>query len=301
MKKVFVIIMCVMLLICTTSCIKDDTSETSRNTSEQENISETTDNNEQQLQDESWKSAYLAYLDELYSDEIEEKDLCTYSLIYVDDDDIPELVIDTGYSAGGCLILTYHDNTLDALQTARTNFTYIEKNNLLCNSDGHMGYYYDIVYVIQNGKWECIAKGTYEDSEEGVQLDEDGNYIFVYEWDGKEVEKSEYEDNLNAVYQTNQVKHPEKYYIFDEILSLLKTNHVMSANHRYELIVEDITWTDARYACEKKGGYLATITSWEEFNRIQSQILSEEKKDITFYVGAANNGKHLDSTGLNPE
>ena len=70
--------------------------------------------------------------------------------------------------------------------------------------------------------------------------------------------------------------------------SLLKTGEVTSVDHRYELIVEDLTWTQARKACVEKGGYLATLTSQEEFERVQAQILAEEKTAVTFFVGAAN-------------
>ncbi|MDE5598267.1 MAG: hypothetical protein K2J04_10590, partial [Lachnospiraceae bacterium] len=70
---------------------------------------------------EDWKAAYLAYLDAL-----ESADRYTYSLIYVDEDEIPELMLDRGYEAGGCFILTYHDGILDGWQSRRLNVTYIE-------------------------------------------------------------------------------------------------------------------------------------------------------------------------------
>lgn len=45
-----------------------------------------------------------------------------YSLIYVNDDDIPELVLDGMVEASGCLILTYKDGYIDVLQTSRLFF-----------------------------------------------------------------------------------------------------------------------------------------------------------------------------------
>ncbi len=72
------------------------------------------------------------------------------------------------------------------------------------------------------------------------------------------------------------------------MLSILKTGDVTSAGHRYELMVEDLTWEEAAALCREKGGYLATITSWEEMERIQDQIISEKKSNITFFVGANN-------------
>ena len=232
-----------------------------------------------------YRAAYLSYLKEFeYADE------CTYSLIYVDDDDIPELVIDNGYEAAGCIVLTFHDGALDAWQSSRLNFTYIERGNLICNSDGHMGYYYDFVYTIRDGKWEYVDGGVWGDPPEGPQFDENDDYIYVYQWDKEEVSEEEYERRLNEVYPLEWAKHPEKYYILKEIRSLLETGEVTSAGHRYELVVEDLTWKEAEALCREKGGYLATVTTWEEMERIQEQMLAEDKANVTFFVGANAEG-----------
>ncbi len=231
-----------------------------------------------------WELAYIKYLSTL-----ESGGSCTYSLIYVDEDDIPELVIDTGYEAGGCMLLTWHENSLDTLQTSRLYFNYIEKGNLLCNSEGHMGYYYDDIYTIQNGKWTYLSGGTYGDPPQGPALDENGIPVYIYNWNGTDVSEDEYQANLNAVYPYSPGSpaiEPTKYYILDEILSVLKTDDVTCAGHRYELVIEDLTWTEANAACKAKGGYLATITSFEEWERITDQISSEEKTSVTFWVGA---------------
>ena len=230
---------------------------------------------------EDWAQAYLDYVNTY-----EFSDSWTYSLIYVDEDEIPELVMDTGVEAGGCMILTWQEGILDVLQTLRLNFTYVEKGNLLCNSEGNMGYYYDNVFTIEDGKWVFIAGGTYEDGPDGPRFDENDNYIYDYYWMEQAVEQEEYEAELGKIYPEKKGKIPEIYYIKDELFSLLKTGHTMSANHRYELLVEDITWAKAGEACQEKGGYLATLTSWEEFERVQEQIISEEKTAVTFYVGA---------------
>lgn len=242
---------------------------------------------------EEWKQAYLTYIDE-----DEYADTCTYSLIYVDDDDVPELVIDTGFEAGGCQILTFHDHFLDVWQSGRLNVSYIERGNLICNSDGNMGYYYDNVYAIQDGKWVYADGGIWGDGPDGVQLDENENIIeFFYwtgeepwnreeYWSGEEMTEEEYEARLNAVYPMEQSMYPQKYYILDEIKSILRAGDVTSAGHRYELIVEDVSWKEAERLCHERGGYLATITSQEEFGRLQSQMLAEDKADITFFVGA---------------
>lgn len=177
---------------------------------------------------EEWKQAYLNYLEEdNYAD------TCTYSLIYVDDDNIPEMVIDTGYAAGGCRLLTFHDHVLDVWQSARLNVTYIERGNLICNSDGNMGYYYDNVYTIQDGKWVYVDGGIKGDGPDGVQIGENGDYLEFFYWTGEEpwnreeywfgeeMTEEEYEARLNAIYPMEQSMYPQEYYILDEIKSML--------------------------------------------------------------------------------
>ncbi len=180
---------------------------------------------------EDWKAAYLAYLDAL-----ESADRYTYSLIYVDEDEIPELMLDRGYEAGGCFILTYHDGILDGWQSRRLNVTYIEKGNLICNSDGNMGHYYDNIYTIQEGKWCFVEGGHWGDGPDGIQFDENENYIEVYYWNGEnedvnwwsgeEMSREEYESHLNSVYPTEQAMQPDKYYSMKDICSILRTGEV---------------------------------------------------------------------------
>lgn len=241
---------------------------------------------------EEWKQAYLNYLEE-----DDYADRCTYSLIYVDDDNIPEMVVDTGFEAGGCQFLTFHGHVLEVWQSDRRNVTYIERGNLICNSDGNMGYYYDNVYTIQDGKWVYVDGGIRGDGPE-MQMDEHGYPLqFFYwpgeeprsreeYWAGEEIPQEEYEARLNAIYPEEQSMYPQKYYILDEIKSMLRTGDVTSAKHQYELIVKDVTWKEAEMLCRERGGYLATITSHEEFERLQEQMISEHKEDITFFVGA---------------
>ena len=175
---------------------------------------------------EEWKAAYISYLDA-----IEYADGFTYSLIYVDEDEIPELMIDTGFEAGGCLIVTFHDGVLDEWQSGRLNVTYIEKGNLICNSDGNMGHYHDNVYTIQDGKWCFVEGGHHGDGPDGVQLDENENYIEVFYWNGEnedadwwsgeEISEEEYNTRLNNIYPTQQAIRPERYYFLEDIYSII--------------------------------------------------------------------------------
>ena len=185
-----------------------------------------------------WKSIYLDYFNQLRN----EGKLDYYvaaGLIYVDEDDIPELYFEGDCEASGCLLLTCGGGKADALQTSRLCFTYIEKHNLLNNSDGHMGGYYDHIYRIEDGKWVCIAKGEYEAEygDNGFILDENDDMIMHYKWMDKEVSLQEYENELSAVYNVDKAKEPDSYYILGEMESILRTGKTTSQSRHYELIV----------------------------------------------------------------
>lgn len=243
---------------------------------------------------ETWEDAYLDFIQGL-----ENGDSYTYALIYVNDDEIPELVADSGFEAGGCMIMTFDGNEMDILQTSRLYFDYVERGNALRNADGHMGYYYDIVYTIEDGKWVKVAEGVYHDPESGPQLDENEDYVYEYEWEGESVDSAEYNDELEAVYDISDSVVPGAYdyYIGSEMISYLETGACLSAGHRYELVTDDVTWSEAREICEEKGGYLATITSWEEWNTVTEQIKREEKTGIQFFVGAGDKDGDEDLIG----
>lgn len=102
----------------------------------------------------TWKQAYRQY--------ILENDMCfdenaEFWFVYVNNDLIPELVIDTRVVAGGCHVLTYNNDKVNSILIGSTGTPYyLEKDNLLLDSAGHQGYYYDTVYTIENGEWVQI-------------------------------------------------------------------------------------------------------------------------------------------------
>lgn len=92
-------------------------------------------------------------------------------------------------------------------QLDRLNFTYIERENLLCNSDGHMDSYYDLVYSLVDKRMVRIAEGYYgAEDNSNLQFDSEGNAVYDYEWNGESVSKEDYEKKLNAVYDFARAK-----------------------------------------------------------------------------------------------
>ena len=111
-----------------------------------------------------WSQAYFDYMQALDGGD----DYWYAGLIYVNNDDVPELVLEGNCEAVGYLILTYKNGKIDELYTNRLVFDYIERGNVLRNAGGHMGYAYENVYTIENGRWKQIlgVEGTDEDMPE---------------------------------------------------------------------------------------------------------------------------------------
>lgn len=250
---------------------------------EDDSLSEDTAAEEEDTASEEQKTWQEAYLDYIDSDEGQEISgySDTFALIYVNDDDIPELVFHGGSEVFGCYILTYADGEVDILQTDRLNFSYIERGNRLCNSEGNSGYYYDIVWSIEDGKWTELAYGT---TTEEYDADYDEPVNTTYTWNDETVSESEYNSSLNEVYDTAKAKYGEELPMA-EIISYLNTGTYISNGHRYEFVIQDVTWEEAAKLCEEKGGYLATITCKEEFENVVSQLKAEDKTKYVFYVG----------------
>ena len=82
----------------------------------------------------------------------------------------------------------------------RLGFSYIERENLLCNSDGNMDHYYDVVYRLENGRLVQAAAGYYgAEDNSAVRYDENQEPVYQYQWNGAVMTREEYNKALNAV------------------------------------------------------------------------------------------------------
>lgn len=174
--------------------------------------------------DVDWKQAYIDYLQ--YDSESEYMD--GYNLIYLDDDDIPELVEVGNCAAAGCRIINYSNGTVHVTWLSRLYFTYIERKNLLCNSEGNMDCYYDVVYSIIDGEMQTIAQGFYgAEDNSNVQYDAAGNPIYYYEWNGVRMTQEEYERELSKVYDVDRAVDGYQYdnlYTVEEMIEVIENS-----------------------------------------------------------------------------
>ena len=186
---------------------------------EGEGIAEALENltGEKTAQEDSWKSAYLNYIETNTQIEDPEKETHReiYKLLDLNGDGVPELYINFGSTAGGDAILSYFNGEIVEQKMYNYGFRYIEGANLFRDFGGHMDEYYDKIYTLENGNFVLLYSGEYgaednskveygaEDNSK-VEYGDDGMPVYRYFWENEEVSSEEYERKLNEVYDTEK-------------------------------------------------------------------------------------------------
>ena len=131
---------------------------------------------------------YLDHINEIISEDTWPGDeWSTMALVYIDDDDIPELVVDWGFTAGGSRVVTVSDGELVYLHGSLGGISYIERQNIFLRSGGRMGYYHNVIYAIVDGEFVILHEGHFTD-------------MGSYSWDDEDVTHEEYFDRLHAAF-----------------------------------------------------------------------------------------------------
>jgi len=172
-----------------------------------------------------WQQAYVEYLASASDRDDAEK----YVLIYVDDNDIPELVQIGNSEAEGCQIVSFAAGKLQKTQLSRLNFTYLEREGLLCNSDGNMDCYWDLVYRVQDGLVTQAGSGyygiwQYYDEDREIERDEEGIPVYLYEWNGEKVTEEAYSEALYSLYDLERCQpgyRADEWYSAEELTEIL--------------------------------------------------------------------------------
>ena len=151
-------------------------------------------NSGQEASSDEWKQAYINW--------VNQRPDWTYVLFDVNGDDIPEIAAHSGNMADGGAVGTYANGKVQEIPIARGGLISVQGQNVVDNSDGHMGRYYDCVYKIDDGRWVQIGDGEYgDDGDTTMETDKYGNSTikFVYTWNGEKVSEDEYSANLKKM------------------------------------------------------------------------------------------------------
>lgn len=180
----------------------------------------------------NWKKAYLDFIEEDTKENTDLRDSAEYQLIYIDDNDIPELWIDYNATYAGGKICTFDGRQVNSISTWSTGTcAYLERGGLFYISGGHMDNFWDSVYILRDGSFEKKAHGTCEVSSWEKPA------IFFYEWEGERVSETQYQYKLKSVFNLSEAKkindddtynHVDMYILLNEIEGISLNKHSMT-------------------------------------------------------------------------
>ncbi len=237
--------------------------------------------------EQAWRKDMIEYLEGKVDDEDYGSNV---SLLNVDDDGIPELFLDGGSTAAGVLSVIWKDGKLTEEYFAAGGYTYIPRQNLLMYSSGHSDIYSDSLLELDDKGWKTIAQGEYgAEDNSNVQYDKEGNPVYKYYWNDKEVSKSEYEKEFDGALDFDKgEREPEIFGSAEAVAKCLETYDPDAkedgAEHRYEIVVSDVSWSEAKDACEEEGGHLVRLEDDEEFDKVCALIKEQGMEDKIFWT-----------------
>ena len=172
---------------------------------------------------QNWQEAYSSFI----VDNDTDTKRYEYSLIYLDNDDQPELFVNTCVEASGERLLSYYDNSLSVLELYRIGSRYIPKSGLVYNGCGHMDYYPVYIEYLSDGDFYKIGEGVWGgldwDFSKGAVLDENGYPVYQYEWEGVRYTEEEFHEKIEELFKMNDSVYPKEWYKPDEMLLMLKS------------------------------------------------------------------------------
>ena len=138
------------------------------------------------LESDDFVGQTLVCQDRAYSD---------FNWIYLDDDDIPELVLFGNGECNGTLTLSAQRGKVEECSSSRLEISYIPRSGLICEEYLHMGVGQRIIYRL-DCKFKCILEMGFRDD-----WDEEGNnFVRYYGMGDNEITKKEFDSILDKAY-----------------------------------------------------------------------------------------------------
>ena len=167
---VLIIAVIVIIIVTVTSRKSNNDENNAKNDLETAVTSETADetvkSTEATTQANNWKKQYIEYLKN-----VDSKNYGGCEYIYMNNDDIPELMILGSNTAAGNILVTSDNTTIDTKIIASGKMYYAEKSNELYIESGRQGVYASTIYKISDGKIQEEEVNSYDTS---------GKTAFVY-------------------------------------------------------------------------------------------------------------------------
>ena len=167
---VLIIAVIVIIIVTVTSRKSNNDENNAKNDLETAVTSETADetvkSTEATTQANNWKKQYIEYLKN-----VDSKNYGGCEYIYMNNDDIPELMILGSNTAAGNILVTSDNTTIDTKIIASGKMYYAEKSNELYIESGRQGVYAYTIYKISDGQIQEEEVNSYDTS---------GKTAFVY-------------------------------------------------------------------------------------------------------------------------
>lgn len=148
-----------------------------------------------------WAEAYYEYLQKELKDNSSKMKSTGFRLVYIDDDDVPELLImEDDFHGAGVRVCTYYQNKVVEIGEfgSMGNMFYAERQGKISSGFTSFGEVYYDYYVLDCGKAETIGSfHAYPD------LDYDDDSVTLYEIDGESVTEKRYREKLDEFERDN--------------------------------------------------------------------------------------------------
>lgn len=158
--------------------------------------------------DMGWRSAYRNYIMQDMEKTANGGDSSSlmrearYLLFDANEDNIPELLIDYGFSYASDRLCTYTDGKVQALTSVISEISYIPGNGQIRVFGGQMGYFDEVIYEMEDDGFRVATDGDLQIVDDsGVPLLESEYRYFL---DGKAVKKEDYEAHFHASFDGGQ-------------------------------------------------------------------------------------------------
>lgn len=161
-----------------------------------------------------WKEAYLEYVRRIDAD--------AFALVYLDDDEIPEVYCEiNGYADR---IVACHNGMIRERDLQRYGLFYREREGIYLTEGGNNGEFPLEIVQLKEGEFTVLASGwtksEYIANAESTDPDQ-LTYFETYDWNGHSVTKDEYYRSIDAIIERKTAIHPETLYAKEEVLTQL--------------------------------------------------------------------------------
>lgn len=134
-----------------------------------------------------------------------QEEYLTCSLIYVNDDEIPEIYLCGSITAGGDLLLSYCNEEVQCYCVSHYGGVYAERTGYFGDFNGRQGSYWNQVYQYEKGGLVFKEEGYYAEE----YINDDNNDVWVadgFVWEHQSMTEEEYYAALSQAVEGNEMK-----------------------------------------------------------------------------------------------